>query len=307
MGLLDRKGITRNKKTIHSDKLNDVMIENICVEDINYSGDINYHVARYMIDEYLPKVIGKELSLVDFETIHDSAQDNLNDQISNNGIIYEWIAEDILSGIKLESLIQINEIEMQNPAQGLDLILYDPRDKKIYLFEVKSTESSLTLNAHLNVLKNSLESLYMKKSKTNLKLSKAHSAVENKIINDYDKELMINSIRFIRKNRRSIYNLLNSEHIKINSIIIGRRTEKFTLININDDEFLLEVKNKLSEFINDFDNYCEQKDASNVGILKDKKILFHFMNIQFDNSISINKIYEYLIRIIEDEKYEKSK
>lgn len=301
MGMLDKVKFTHKDKTYSLIKELESRVEEISFRTINVIGNPHEPIASFILNEYLPSQM-EVITIDDYENIYNSCEDNMAEPFKNNGIIYEWIVDNILADkYDLTSLLVIEDLNLQTPEQGIDMIYIDKDYKNIFLFEAKSSESRMTIDSYVKLINNGLNSLFCRPfMRSNAKISRSKKALRGKDISPDSKRKALDVMSDLVRNRRNLLNLLDNESININVVTLNTVVEGF-----QDEEMNIKFQ---EEFVKVFTStYKCKSDCSLKGrdpdhckeVLERQKVI-NLFTIQFTVPISIQDIYSNIRRLIEN-------
>ena len=255
--------------------------------------DINDYLTNLFVSEdFCNSVFHKNLSKEDWQAIYYGIKSEKGiDYFKNNGILFEHFSNKILSEhFSLQNLINFGNIDFEDPDKGSDIIFFD-QDFKLQFYEVKS---KCTANQKGNqkdfaeLVKNAIISIFCSRLKNVAKLMGAKTAIKGKdeLFGSY--KLLCDMLN----NSSNMINYVDNGDIDFNICIIGEK------IDIDDDL----LKQEIIEVFNT-NKYCPGNCKYNnevciKGIL-DKIIILNIVNIQFLGELSLNVIYEKIIKKIE--------
>lgn len=287
-----------NKKRIEVKEYNKEYLNEIIIYDVHIHEDINYFFANYILFDYLPNKIN-DISFIDYKKIyHLSKELYETSHFFNNGVIYEWLVEEVISkNDKLIPLIKVESDDLERPDYGPDIIFLNKNDLSIHFFEVKSSERSNTITSHANLFYKSLESLYLKKhSRKSLKLIDAKEQLSLQTINERDKKEIKLILEYLLNTDSKMFDVRKNKSIYINSSTFTKKANY-----LNESNFADEFNEKIEYFMEKFLN--EYKKINNIETisLDNITIIHRFINIIVDTEVLVKTIYSNMMDIIKDE------
>lgn len=262
-----------------SDRLNKI---NLFI--YNSDIDINDYLANLFVsEEFCKSVFHKVLTNDDWQRIYYSLNSTIGKKyFKNNGILFEHFSNKILSEqFNLKNLINIGELDLEDPSKGVDIIFLDEQFK-LQFYEVKSRctrRNNGTQNDFVELVKDAIISLFCKEMKTVSKLMDAKNSMpkNDELFNSYK------LLQEILKDTNMIKYVDNS-NLNFNICIIGEK------INIDDEKLkcgIIEVFNTTKYCLPS----CKRDSIFCPKKVLDKIYILNIVNIQFLGELSLNDLY----------------